>query len=293
MRIRPLHDWALAPKEAVALQRELSGRVRVEDDLPPLRHVAGVDVGFDDGGRTTRAAAAVFSWPDLERVEDAVARRETTFPYVPGLLSFRELPALLEALESLRTDVQLLFCDGQGIAHPRRFGIACHLGLLVDRPAIGVGKSRLVGEAGEPGREKGARVALVDGGETVGHVVRTRTGVKPVYVSPGHRVSMGMAVDLVLAASPRYRLPEPIRQADRLASNRGEAPSRAGSVDVGGRRLVLRSASPRGFARECALRAAANNLRRPVGRLASEAASRRAAGGCRMPARSAGNRPAC
>lgn len=223
MRIRPPHDWPVEPKRAVALQNELRSRVRPVDELPHLHRVAGVDVGFEDGGRTTRAAVVVLSWPGLEVVDLALARRATSFPYVPGLLSFRELPAVVEAMALLCTEPQLLFCDGQGIAHPRRFGIACHLGVIADLPAIGVGKSRLVGEAGEPGREKGAHVPLVDGDETVGHVLRTRTGVKPVYVSPGHRVSTGTAVELVLAATPRYRLPEPIRQADRLASNRGVA----------------------------------------------------------------------
>jgi len=213
--------WPADPKAAIRLQQALRGRVRLDDDLPALRHVGGVDVGFEDGGRTTRAAAAVFSWPDLERVEEAVARRQTDFPYVPGLLSFRELPALVQALEALRTDVQLLFCDGQGIAHPRRFGIACHLGLVVDRPAIGVAKSRLVGAAQAPGPDKGDRTPLLDGEEVIGCVLRTRSRVRPVYVSSGHRVSLDTAVALTLAATPRYRLPEPIRAADRLASNRG------------------------------------------------------------------------
>lgn len=221
MRIRPLHDWALAPKEAVALQRELRERVRLTDDLPRLQRVAGVDVGFEDGGRTTRAAVVILAWPGLEPIEQAVARRPTSFPYVPGLLSFRELPAVIDALQSLRSAPQLVFCDGHGTAHPRRFGIACHLGLVADVPAIGVGKSRLVGEPVEPPREKGASWPLIDAGETIGSVLRTRTGVRPVFVSPGHRVSLDTAVDLVLAATSRYRLPEPIRQADRLASNRG------------------------------------------------------------------------
>jgi len=213
--------WPADAKAAIRLQQALRGRVRLDDDLPALCHVAGVDVGFEDGGRTARAAAAVFSWPDLERVEEAVARRETDFPYVPGLLSFRELPALMQALEALRTDVQLVFCDGQGIAHPRRFGIACHLGLAVDRPAIGVAKSRLVGTAEAPGPGRGDRTPLRDGEEIIGCVLRTRSRVRPVYVSPGHRVSPDTAVALTLVAAPRYRLPEPIRAADRLASNRG------------------------------------------------------------------------
>lgn len=216
-----MHDWALTPKQAVELQRALARRIECVDRIPTLHHVAGVDAGFENGGAVTRAAVVLLEWPELTVVERSVARRETSFPYVPGLLSFRELPALVEALESLSTEPQLIFCDGHGIAHPRRFGIACHLGLITDVPAIGVGKSRLVGEPVEPPREKGTSRPLIDAGETIGSVVRTRTGVHPVFVSPGHRVSLETAVELVLAATPRYRLPEPIRQADRLASNRG------------------------------------------------------------------------
>lgn len=221
MRLHCTHGWELTPREAIALQRELRGRVELVDRLPPLRHVAGVDVGFEQGGSITRAAVVVLDWPGLKPVEHRVARRATGFPYVPGLLAFRELPAVAAALEALSTAPDLLFCDGHGSAHPRRFGIACHLGLLADRPAIGVGKTRLVGEADEPGRERGARVPLADAGEVVGMVLRTRSAVRPVFVSPGHRVHLDTAVELVLAAAPRYRLPEPIRAADRLASARG------------------------------------------------------------------------
>lgn len=220
MRISVPHGWDLTPADARALQDELQPRIDCNDRLPRLRRVAGVDVGFEGRGRVTRAAVVVHAWPELEVVERALARRETGFPYVPGLLAFRELPAVVAALEELDTDPDLVFCDGQGIAHPRRFGIACHLGLLIDRPTIGVGKSRLVGTHAEPGRERGAREPLIDRGETVGTVLRTRTAVRPVYVSPGHRVSLETAVELVLKAAPRYRLPEPIREADRMASRR-------------------------------------------------------------------------
>lgn len=220
MRISVPHGWDLTPAAARALQDELQPRIECSDRLPPLRHVAGVDVGFENDGRVTRAAVAVLAWPDLDVVERALAWRETGFPYVPGLLAFRELPAVVAALEELDTEPDLVFCDGQGIAHPRRFGIACHLGLLIGRPAIGVGKSRLVGTHAEPDRERGAREPLIDRGETVGTVLRTRTAVRPVYVSPGHRVSLETAVELVLHAAPRYRLPEPIREADRMASRR-------------------------------------------------------------------------
>jgi deoxyribonuclease V len=214
------HPWDLSPADARELQGRLACRVVREDRLGPVHRVAGVDVGFEEGGRMTRAAVAVLSWPDLAPLEDAVARRPTSFPYVPGLLSFRELPAVLEALESLAALPDLLFCDGQGIAHPRRFGIAAHLGVLTDLPAVGVGKTRLIGVHDEVPEERGAWRELRDGDEVIGAVLRTRARVRPLYVSIGHRVSLETAIDLVLTAAPRYRLPEPIRRADHLASRR-------------------------------------------------------------------------
>ena len=214
------HPWDVTPAEARALQERLRGYVEREDRLGAVRRVAGVDVGFEDGGRTTRAAVVVLSFPDLAPVEQVLARRPTAFPYVPGLLSFREIPAVLEALGRLRTLPDLILCDGQGVAHPRRFGIACHLGVLTDLPTIGVAKSRLIGEHAEPGQTKGVWAPLMDKGEVIGAVLRTRTGVRPVYVSSGHRVSLATAIDYVLACTPRYRLPETTRLADRLASDR-------------------------------------------------------------------------
>ncbi len=212
------HPWKLTPAEAIALQKTLAQRVERADRLPAIRRVAGVDVGFEEDGRMTRAAVAVLSFPQLTRVEAAVAHRPTEFPYVPGLLSFRELPAVLAALDRLHTMPDLILCDGQGIAHPRRFGIASHLGVLLDLPAIGVGKTRLLGTHAEPADVKGAWAPLFDKEETIGAVLRTRAGVRPVYVSIGHRVSLETAIALTLACTPRYRLPETTRQAHRLAS---------------------------------------------------------------------------
>ena len=214
------HRWDVSPKEAVAIQRELASRLVIEDRLGPVHAVAGVDVGFEQQGRVARAVVAVFSFPELEPLEECLARRPTPFPYVPGLLSFRELPVILEALGQLEHIPQLLLCDGQGIAHPRRLGVAAHLGLVTDIPSIGVGKSRLVGDFQEPGPNRGQRSPLTDKGELIGTVLRTRDKVKPVFVSPGHRVSQESAVEYVMACTPRYRLPEPIRAADRLASRR-------------------------------------------------------------------------
>lgn len=220
-KIRPLHGWDLTPKEAVKLQRELSGRVETRDRLRRPRLVAGVDVGVGRGRRRARAAVAVLSFPDLELVDRATATRPLAFPYVPGLLSFREIPAILAALEAIEPLPDLLLCDGHGIAHPRRFGIACHLGVLLDRPCIGVAKSRLVGEHGPVPARRGEWTPLMHEGETVGAVLRSRAGVKPVYVSPGHRISLETAVARVMGCVTRYRLPETTRVADRLASARG------------------------------------------------------------------------
>jgi len=225
-----LHRWDLTPKEAAALQAELAARVVREDALGEVRRVAGVDVGFEDEGRVTRAAVAVLDFPGLALAARSVARAPTRFPYIPGLLSFREAPAVLAAFARLRTRPDLVLYDGHGIAHPRRFGIASHVGLALDTPTIGVAKTRLVGEHKAPARRKGAWVPLVDRGETIGAVLRTRAGVAPLYVSVGHRVSLASAVRWVIACTTRYRLPETTRWAHHLASvdetGKGLAPRR-------------------------------------------------------------------
>ncbi len=220
MRAAPLsHPWEVTPKEAVALQRRLAGQVETADRIGPLRRVAGTDVGFEDAGRTTRAAVAVLAFPELTVIETVVVREPTRFPYIPGLLSFREAPALLAALERLPTPPDLLLVDGQGRAHPRRFGLACHLGLLTGLPAIGVGKTRLTGQHDDPGPQKGDWAPLVDRGETIGAVLRTRAGVAPLFISPGHRVGLATALRLTLACTTRFRLPETTRAAHHLASD--------------------------------------------------------------------------
>lgn len=213
------HPWNLTPREAVARQRELAALVKTSDRLPDeIRSVAGVDVGFEEGGQVTRAAAVVLSFPNLKPLRSAIARRPTEFPYVPGLLSFRELPAVLEALRQLPELPDVILCDGQGRAHPRRFGIACHLGVLLDHPTLGVAKTRLIGTHGEPGPNKGDWAPLLDAGEVIGAVLRTRPGVRPLYISCGHRVSLETAIALTLACTGRWRLPETTRAAHRLAS---------------------------------------------------------------------------
>lgn len=219
------HSWNLAPRAAIAVQQRLRSRVVRWGRPRVVRTVAGTDVGFERGGAIARAAVAVLSFPGLELVDYAVARRPASFPYVPGLLSFREIPALLAALARLRVRPDLMLCDGQGLAHPRRFGIASHLGVICGIPSIGIAKSRLIGEHREPVQRRGAWVPLRDRGETIGAVLRSRAGTRPVFVSIGHRVSLPVAVRYVMACTTRFRLPETTRWAHRLASG-GEPPAR-------------------------------------------------------------------
>jgi deoxyribonuclease V len=211
------HRWDVTPAEARSIQERLRSRVIPVDDLGEVSSVAGTDVAFEDGRRITRGAVAVLDFPALALREHAVARRPIAFPYVPGLLSFREIPVLLDALAELASPPDLLLCDGQGLAHPRRFGLACHLGVLTGLPAIGVAKSRLLGSHEEVPDRRGAWVPLVDKGETVGAVLRTRQGVRPVYVSIGHRVTLESAIRFTMACLTRFRLPETTRWADRIA----------------------------------------------------------------------------
>lgn len=210
-------------EEAIAIQEQLRSEVITSDRLEPVQYVAGVDMGFEAAGTISRAAVAVLSFPSLQLQESAIARRPTSFPYVPGFLSFREIPAVLDALEKINVIPDLILCDGQGIAHPRRFGIACHLGVIVDIPAIGVAKSLLVGKHEEVSQERGSWQPLRHRGETIGAVLRTRTGTKPLYISSGHRVSLLTAIEYVLRCTPKYRLPETTRIADKLASGSSDA----------------------------------------------------------------------
>ncbi|MGW4295694.1 deoxyribonuclease V [Micromonospora chersina] len=210
---RPPADAA----EALRIQEELRPRVDLVGPGPVApATVAGLDVAYSDSGDRLAAAVTVLDAATLAVVDEAVDVGRPAFDYVPGLFAFRELPALLAALERLTVRPDLLVCDGHGLAHPRRFGLACHLGLVTGLPAIGVGKTPLVGVWDEPAPQRGAWTPLRDGGEVVGRVLRTRDGVKPVFVSVGHRMSLDNAVDRVLALTPRYRLPETTRTADHL-----------------------------------------------------------------------------
>jgi len=219
-RFQPPHSWDVSPEEAVAIQRQLRQRLQIQPLTAEVEWLAAVDAGFTDQGATARAAVVLFHLPEMAQVEQRLAFAPVRFPYVPGLLSFRELPVVLQALESLSRLPDLLLCDGMGIAHPRRLGIAAHLGLVTDLPSIGVGKSRLTGRYEEPGPNKGDWSPLLDHGERIGSVLRTRPGVKPLFVSPGHKTSQDDAIAWVLRTTTRYRLPEPIRAADQLASDR-------------------------------------------------------------------------
>jgi len=231
-----LHEWSLTPEEAVALQRRLAPRVVRHGKPDAVTCIAGVDIGFEDGGETTRAAVVVLEWPSLALRESVMHREPTRMPYIPGLLSFREIPAALAAFGRLASSPDLVMVDGQGIAHPRRLGVASHLGLWLDLPTIGVGKSRLCGQFGEVPTEKGGWTPLTDrkrdedpadvtlderGRVTIGAVLRSRENVKPLFISSGHHVSLETALAWVTACLGKTKLPEPTRLADRLASRRG------------------------------------------------------------------------
>lgn len=218
MRLHHQHSWDVTPAEAREIQQQLHSLVVTANQLGKIDLVAGVDVGFEQQGKITRAAIVVLSFPELQPVTQAITRLPTQFPYIPGLLSFREVPAVIEAMKQLDRLPDLLLCDGQGTAHPRRFGIACHLGILTDIPAIGVAKSRLIGKHEPLPLEKGNWQPLMDKEEQIGAVLRSRTGVNPLYISPGHRIDLETAIHYVMACITRYRLPETTRQAHKLAS---------------------------------------------------------------------------
>jgi deoxyribonuclease V len=214
------HSWDVTPVEARAIQNDLRPHVVRKNGLDSVEHVAGIDVGFEEAGTVTSAAVVILSFPSLELEEQVIARRPTRFPYVPGLLSFREVPTVLDALTRLSVRPDLLLCDGQGIAHPRRFGIASHIGVLTDWPSIGVAKSLLTGFHAEVPEARGAWVPIKQRDEIIGAVLRTRVKVKPVYISIGHKISLDSAIDYVMRCTTRYRLPETTRLADRLASRK-------------------------------------------------------------------------
>lgn len=232
MDLHHLHDWNLSPADAIALQKQLAARVVFDRplDLARVRRVAGVDVSVRPGqsdtqqgdpnaqrGHVSYAAVVVLSFPELEPLETATASMPTPFPYIPGLLSFREGPVLEKAFAALNTEPDALIFDGMGRAHPRRLGIAAHMGLWLDKPTAGCGKTLFVGKYVEPPVERGAHAPLVDKGEQVGVILRTRERTRPVFISPGHLIDLPSAVELVMRCTGKYRLPEPIRAAHHAA----------------------------------------------------------------------------
>jgi deoxyribonuclease V len=221
MKTREIHRWDVTYREAVALQEELRGKLILrEDGIPdPLRTVAGADISYDRGSDLFFAAVVVMRYPELTLLEEATASARVSFPYIPGLLTFREGPPLMATFAKLNNPPDVIFFDGQGIAHPRGVGLASHLGILLDRPAIGCAKSRLVGSHAPVGDGRGDWTELIHQDCQVGAVLRTRERIKPVYISQGHRIGLERAVALVLACCRGYRIPEPIRRA-HLAVNR-------------------------------------------------------------------------
>jgi deoxyribonuclease V len=214
MQIKKLHEWKLNPKQGCILQEKLAGRVKCKPLAKSIALVAGADVAFSRDHERFFATVVVLTFPGLEIVEEVSAWVRPTFPYVPGLLSFREGPVLVQAFLKVKSIPDVVMFDGQGIAHPRRLGMAAHMGLWLGVPTVGCAKSRLVGKHEDPGRRKGQSAPLLDKNEKIGVVLRTRDGVKPVYVSPGHLADFETSTKLVLRCCTKYRLPEPTRLAD-------------------------------------------------------------------------------
>lgn len=220
-----LHDWTnITPAEAVALQQQLRSQIRIEPLTKPVQTIAGCDISFNKFEETVYAGIVVLDLETLETVEEAGVVSTATFPYVPGLLSFREIPSLLEAWAKLTTEPDVVMFDGQGIAHPRRIGIASHGGLFLNRPTFGCAKSVLVGKYDEPAPERGSWSPMLHYRDVVGAALRTKKNVNPVYVSPGHLIDLETAIDLTLKCDGGYRIPEPTRRAHNLvnAMRRGD-----------------------------------------------------------------------
>jgi deoxyribonuclease V len=237
MNVKVPHRWDLTPTDAAQLQMQLRCRLKKQRDFGEIRTVAGADIAVEIASTAGKkeaigyAGVIVYSFPQLEEIERRSARLRLTFPYVPGLLVFREGPALLEAFAQLRTEPDLLLFDAHGYSHPRRFGLACHLSVVLDKPGIGVAKSRLIGYHEEPPDQVGAWSALVDGEETIGAVLRTRVGVQPIFISIGHRIDLESAVQFALGCTDGYRVPKPTREADHFVEQlkRGQAAAAASS----------------------------------------------------------------
>lgn len=217
MKAKQIHEWDVNPKQAREIQEQLHERVSMRDEFDTIETVAGVDIGLKQD--IAKAAVVILSYPDMQPLEQVLVEEPLNFPYIPGLLSFRETPSILSAFEKVEREPDLVLTDGQGLAHPRRFGIACHLGVLLDLPAIGCAKSRLYGRHEMPEEEAGSHEWLYDkGGDILGAALRTRNKVKHIYVSIGHKISLDSALEVVLTCCRGYRLPEPTRLAHKVAA---------------------------------------------------------------------------
>ena len=214
MDYQNLNPWDIKPKEAMKIQSDLRKRIELQDSFNEIRVIAGADVSFDKNKNEGYGGVIIYSFPELKEIERKGAIKEVTFPYIPGLLAFREAPVLLEAFASLRTEPDVVLFDGQGLAHFRRMGIATHMGILLNKPAIGCAKSRLIGTFEEPGEDVGCYSPLVDSGQTVGVVLRTKKQVLPIFVSQGNKISLKTCIKIVLKCVDGYRIPKPTREAD-------------------------------------------------------------------------------
>lgn len=218
MRYTNLHTWDVTPKEAIRIQTALRKRIVRRDSFGTIRAIAGADVSFDNNRKEAYGGVIVYGFPDLEEIERRCARATIHFPYVPGLLTFREAPVLLKAFARLKKEPDTILFDGQGLAHFRRMGLATHMGILLNKPTVGCAKSRLIGTFEDPGEDVGSYSPLIDDGETIGAVLRTRTSVNPVFVSQGHRLSLTTCLDIVLKCVDGYRIPKPTREADQYVA---------------------------------------------------------------------------
>ena len=219
MRIFDLHPWDVPYREAIKIQEQLKGKVVLGKIASSPNYIAGLDVSYEKGTHRVWAGAVILGFPDMAVIEKRWVQREVCFPYVPGLLSFREIPALLDVLTQITVEPDVIFCDGQGVAHPRGLGIASHLGVILRKPTIGCAKSRLVGDCDPVGELKGDYSFLRYGGRIIGAVMRTRQGVKPLFVSPGYGVALDDCIGMVRKTCSRYKIPEPIRQAHILVNS--------------------------------------------------------------------------
>jgi deoxyribonuclease V len=214
MNYQNLHSWEVTPKEAKKIQEDLRGQIELQDSFNEIKLVAGADVAFDKSKNESYGGVITYSFPELKEIERKGVKKEITFPYIPGLLSFREAPVLLEAFALLKTEPDVIMFDGQGLAHFRRMGIATHMGILLGKTTIGCAKSRLIGRFEEPGEDAGCYSPLMDDGQEVGVVLRTKRRVKPIFVSQGNKISLNTCVDILLKCVDGYRIPKPTREAD-------------------------------------------------------------------------------